>query len=645
MWQRFYVVVLLLTCGTLQCASVSVSAPASHTPVVHHKLNVRCTTSTDCNLLGDCVDGSCICDKGWTGEACGQLNIRPNGNIDPKGGSKGSYIAPNHFSSWGMSVVQDSSTSMYHGFVSEFMYGCKLGSWGTNSYVNHVVADSPLGPWKQSDVSLPVWTHNPKVVKDKKSGLWVMFHIGQASNDTSNVKKCDSDKQHSSPSPASSSSSSTSSSSTTSAFPFQIHTAKQLSGPWTPVQDTHSKSAKTKTNEESLKTSNDFTTFTSFPGVSNVDAPETPQNGSIMLHSISGSGKFLLNLSSFVQNEHRSLAFAWDSCSGGASFDNGEPLHSNTGSNIGAFEILQGAGAVAVLAGDTCDLKYAYPPSENHIDGPYTQKDGLVQKTSVEYFEIVTPTQSSVTLVGSTQDAAGCRGVCETKADCTSYTWDARNTANAQSGGCWLRNDSIWAPNVTDGNPNLLVSGRPWHNDGDNPTPIIDDNTGEVTVLYRCDSVGGLGSYRVASLIGVSKAPDFRGPYETVSASPYGGAISNQDYPFDENEDPFQWKSKRGHHALFHANTWTDSRGANHPVSKYAGRLAYSTDGLDWHYSHTPAYNGSIVFANGSVIELSRMERPVLLFDSNNDIEYLINGVQVYANDDYTFTLIQTIAA
>ena len=45
-----------------------------------------------------------------------------------------------------------SDDNKYHGFVSEFLNGCKLGSWGSNSYVNHVVADSPLGPWTQAGV-------------------------------------------------------------------------------------------------------------------------------------------------------------------------------------------------------------------------------------------------------------------------------------------------------------------------------------------------------------------------------------------------------------------------------------------------------------------------------------------------------------
>jgi hypothetical protein len=77
-------------------------------------------------------------------------------------------------------------------------------------------------------------------------------------------------------------------------------------------------------------------------------------------------------------------------------------------------------------------------------------------------------------------------------------------------------------------------------------------------------------------------------------SGPYGGTLTTQQYPYDENEDPFIWKSKRGFHALFHANTWGDSRGKVFPVPANAGRLAYSVDGFLWTYSDTPPFNGTV---------------------------------------------------
>jgi hypothetical protein len=110
-------------------------------------------------------------------------------------------------------------------------------------------------------------------------------------------------------------------------------------------------------------------------------------------------------------------------------------------------------------------------------------------------------------------------------------------------------------------------------------------------------------------------------------------------------QDPFLFKTKRGWHALFHANTWTDSRSNHVPVGTGAGRLAHSADGLRWTYAQTPPYNGTITFSNGTTLALARMERPVLLFDEQSGRPtHLINGVQPFSHP-YTFTLIQKVQA
>eukprot|EP00039_Didymoeca_costata_P011457 m.160928 g.160928 ORF g.160928 m.160928 type:complete len:120 (+) comp15179_c0_seq4:237-596(+) len=102
----------------------------------------------------------------------------------------------------------------------------------------------------------------------------------------------------------------------------------------------------------------------------------------------------------------------------------------------------------------------------------------------------------------------------------------------------------------------------------------------------------------MASLIGIANAPSWKGPY--TMGGVYGGSISTQNYPYDENEDPFLWSNSRGWHALFHANTWSDSRNVHHPVAEYAGRHAYSVDGVVWTYTETPCYTGAIKYNNGS---------------------------------------------
>ena len=93
--------------------------------------SAACTTDADCNLLGSCDSGACSCDTGWAGADCATLSLLPPAPLSKDG--PGSYIAPDDYSSWGMSVVKEKGE--YHGFVSEFLNGCSLDSWGTNSFV------------------------------------------------------------------------------------------------------------------------------------------------------------------------------------------------------------------------------------------------------------------------------------------------------------------------------------------------------------------------------------------------------------------------------------------------------------------------------------------------------------------------------
>lgn len=83
----------------------------------------------------------------------------------------------------------------------------------------------------------------------------------------------------------------------------------------------------------------------------------------------------------------------------------------------------------------------------------------------------------------------------------------------ATVGKCFVRNDTLWYPNVTDGNPALVAAGRPWEFDGDNPTVVIDAVHGNLTALYRTDVDVGVGPQPMASLIGLATAPSWRGPY------------------------------------------------------------------------------------------------------------------------------------
>jgi hypothetical protein len=276
------------------------------------------------------------------------------------------------------------------------------------------------------------------------------------------------------------------------------------------------------------------------------------------------------------------------------------------GSAIGSMRVHSNSSRVGVLAGSGCAVRYPSAAADLKLLGPYrssakaatalpsdynylevagsgisTNNDTGVRRVGVTQVSAPFPAwnRSMLTEIylchacsdheskdenGVTQDARGCRGACEVEPSCTSYTWrSSTSTAAGQShqrpsgdwsdlgtgeGECFLRTDNLWLPNGTTMSPwaraenASVVSGRPWHFDGDNPAPLIDPESGEVKVMYRTDvNAGSLwtkdgkpNTYHTASLIGMATAPSWRGPY--AMAGVFGGSISNQQYPFDENE-------------------------------------------------------------------------------------------------------------
>jgi hypothetical protein len=153
-----------------------------------------CSTSLDCSLNGLCSsDGRCVCDAGWTGACCGQLNLLPMDYAATGGGYKHSST-----STWGGNIVRNASTGAYHMWIAEMAPAaadgsgsCGLTTWGTNSQITHVTAPSMLGPYRREKVAVPLWSHNP-IVRQAPDGTLVMWHIGSgnAANQTPTKGYC-----------------------------------------------------------------------------------------------------------------------------------------------------------------------------------------------------------------------------------------------------------------------------------------------------------------------------------------------------------------------------------------------------------------------------------------------------------------------
>jgi len=122
----------------------------------------------------------------------------------------------------------------------------------------------------------------------------------------------------------------------------------------------------------------------------------------------------------------------WDVCQHDAPlFDNGHPLWTqDSGSHIESWEVV-GDAAFAVQASSACAVTFDYPQG---VDLKLVGTVNGRQDYPIAYVQI-TRANSSVTppsrLAGQTQDAEGCRGVCQSQRrnggewsqSCTSYTW------------------------------------------------------------------------------------------------------------------------------------------------------------------------------------------------------------------------------
>ena len=118
-----------------------------------------CRSADDCSLGGACVGGACACDAMWSGPRCAQLNLAPAPTKVPLCDSGGDQ-------SWGGNTVFDAADGQWHLFYAEFLNGCPLGSWGTNSVVARATSSSPQGPYTRRETVQPAFHHNPSVAYD-----------------------------------------------------------------------------------------------------------------------------------------------------------------------------------------------------------------------------------------------------------------------------------------------------------------------------------------------------------------------------------------------------------------------------------------------------------------------------------------------
>lgn len=98
----------------------------------------RCNENFDCSgSNGKCTSGVCQCYPGWTGEVCGIVDFKP------RSGRK-AYESP--LWTWGGSVIRDDN-ERYHMYSSVISENCGILHYCSNSFVAHLTASSPEGPF------------------------------------------------------------------------------------------------------------------------------------------------------------------------------------------------------------------------------------------------------------------------------------------------------------------------------------------------------------------------------------------------------------------------------------------------------------------------------------------------------------------
>ena len=71
-WTRWLLTLLLIAVASV----ATTPTEATHTDVdINSDHTAACTSELDCQLNGACVQGACVCDKGWRGTDCGTLNL------------------------------------------------------------------------------------------------------------------------------------------------------------------------------------------------------------------------------------------------------------------------------------------------------------------------------------------------------------------------------------------------------------------------------------------------------------------------------------------------------------------------------------------------------------------------------------------
>lgn len=142
----------------------------------------NCSSGHDCQLNGQCLNGTCHCEAAWRGQACQYLNLLP---AKPTSGLQ----LPSGGGTWGGSVLfeqgsdQAEGQGTFHMFVSVFANDCGLDAWRPNSYIGRAISSTPEGPYTLTQTVKTHFAHEPAAVRTP-DGAVLVYHIGGGDGST-----------------------------------------------------------------------------------------------------------------------------------------------------------------------------------------------------------------------------------------------------------------------------------------------------------------------------------------------------------------------------------------------------------------------------------------------------------------------------
>eukprot|EP01047_Picozoa_sp_COSAG01_P046947 COSAG01_NODE_4444_length_5017_cov_4.901179_4_plen_409_part_00 len=161
------------TTTLLQPLNTVASKTDDDTPMII--TSIKCTSSYNCSLNGDCnASGLCVCDQGWSGQFCSQLDLLPVENGTGLDQLHGQHTSTSPASTWGGTVLYDNTTNLWHMWASEILHHCGIHRWVTNSVVVHATSDRADGVFTRKEEVFPLFSHEPTAAR-APTGEYVLY--------------------------------------------------------------------------------------------------------------------------------------------------------------------------------------------------------------------------------------------------------------------------------------------------------------------------------------------------------------------------------------------------------------------------------------------------------------------------------------